>query len=127
MKKLSYLFLLIIVALIASGCSNQDQLVADTFEAGLESSTWSADFMGYSGTVQFDGNGTGTVTSSGRTVDFTYTISDINEEDLSANITFENTGISQIDGKTIKATLVSGGLKVSYNGLSVTLKPDSGE
>lgn len=115
----------ILLLFTAVGCSQKDETNQPTtsFKSEVEDKTWKADYLGYSGSLELNSNNTGKITIDGYgTFDFDYTISNISENQKSADITVNNTGISQVNGKTVTAEIVSDGLKVTYSGFSVVLK-----
>lgn len=120
------IFLIITITLLMFGltaCAQNNETVSDAeFEQNISKGDYHVDIMGITGDIHFDTTGVGTLTVGGNDNRFNYSVSNVSDDAKEADITITDTGYSQIDGKSIHAKIVDDGLKVTYSGISYTLK-----
>ncbi len=116
-KKIFTFIFVSLLLFILCACSSEEKKVFEDEVPG--SYTFST--MGIDGSVELTGD-SGVVKSSGAEIDFTYRIKDITDDGKQATIVVEGTGIPEIDGQEVRATLLDNGLKLAYQGIAVDLK-----
>lgn len=125
-NRLSIALVTFLLILLVAGCSNQEITEKADFMGKLTENSWSLDIstLNLSGEITFNQEDAGVVSlSTGQSKEFEYTVSNISEDGNSAEIQVFGTNIMDIDGKTVKATFVSDGLKLTYSGFAFVLKP----
>lgn len=127
--KLKFLSLLLVFTLIGFGltaCSTEkEDLNASekSFEEQLSENDWDVDVLCLVGVMHFDEGGIGTLSFSGQSVRFDYEVSNVTDDNKEADIIITNSGINQIDNQKVHAEITSNGLKVTYSGMNLVLKP----
>lgn len=127
MKRYFAILLTLFLMIGLTACRSSDEQTEHAeFLADLTENSWTVDvpMVGLNGTLTFNQQDAGTLTlDTGESRTFEYSVSDESDNGKEANITITGTGISEVDGKTIKAAIVSDGLKLTYSGFSFILKP----